>query len=469
MQAKLWRKKIKIWRKIFFFTLGITFGGFFTLTTFIIVWERQFDGRVYSGVRISGKDFGGKTPKEVEDFFKQKNSELSFQFTFSHQSTISTLSAQDLDWGYNEKLIAAQAFYFGRSGHLFSDLYFKTLALRNGFDINPAYYYNDVRLTSLLSKLGEKIDIPAQEGLFQYSSGKVTAFRPSRAGQILDIEEAKKNFADSFKIINTGTSSSLFVLKLPVKKIEPKVTTENANNLGIKELVASGSSRFVGSIPNRIHNIQLAASRLNGILVAPGEEFSFNNTLGDVSKFTGYKEAYVIQNGRTVLGDGGGVCQVSTTLFRALLNAGLPITERHPHSYRVGYYEQGSPVGLDASVYAPNWDLKFRNDTGSYLLIQSVFNLRDASLVFELYGQNDGRTAIITTPQITNQKPPPEDLYQDGPTLPKGELKQVDWKAWGADVSFSRVVKKGEETLISEKFNSRYQPWQSVFLRGTKE
>jgi len=218
-----------------------------------------------------------------------------------------------------------------------------------------------------------------------------------------------------------------------------------------------------------MHNVALAAARLNGILVKPGEEFSFVKYLGDVSKYTGYKEAYVIQSGKTVLGDGGGVCQVSSTLFRALLDSGLPITERHAHAYRVGYYEQYSPPGLDATVYVPTVDLKFKNDTGSHILIQSYVDPTEVSLTFILYGKKDGREVTLSTPVVTGVAPAPEPLYQDDPTLPKGVEKQIDYAASGATVVFNRIVKKNGEVIINEKYTSRYTPWRAVFLRGTKE
>ena len=213
----------------------------------------------------------------------------------------------------------------------------------------------------------------------------------------------------------------------------------------------------------------MAAGRINGILIAPNEEFSFDKALGDVSAFTGYQQAYIIQNGRTVLGDGGGVCQVSTTFFRALLNAGLPITQRRAHAYLVGYYEQDSPPGLDATVYVPSVDLKFRNDTDNYILVQTQVDPDNQQLFVFLYGTSDGRSVNLTAPVVTGRTPAPADLYQDDPTLAKGIIRQVDYSAEGAKVSFTRIVTKNDKKIISETFVSNYAPWQSIFLRGTKE
>lgn len=461
--------KLAVWPKILFFLTIAALIIFLFVTTSYFLFERRYQERIYPGVKIEGIDFEGKRQDDIILYFQQKNGQISLNFTFQYQNETATLSAQDLDWGYDAKLMAAQAAVFGRSGYFLSDIYQKLIALKRGRETPIVYYYDEPKLSRLLEKMAEKIDIPPQEALFQFTGGLVTAFRPSADGQAVDIAAAKKTMDSTFSLLDSGTIPPVVKIDLVVKPVGPKVTTSQANDLGIKELLGKGTSRFSGSITNRIHNIQLAAGRLNGILVAPDEEFSFNNALGDVSKFTGYKEAYVIKDGRTVLGDGGGVCQVSTTFFRALLNAGLPILERHAHSYRVAYYEQNSPVGLDASVYAPSWDLKFKNDTGNYLLIQSRVDPKAATLTFELYGTSDGRAVTMSKPVIKNRVPPPEDLYQDDPNLPKGEIKQIDWKAEGADVSFSRTVKRGGEVLISETFSSHYQPWQAVYLRGTRE
>lgn len=459
--------------RAFFFLIGLLLGGFFLTSSFYFIWGKTYDGRVFPEVTVGNVNLGSKNLNEVEGFFSQKNSQLENKsLTFVFEDKISTISAKEINWGYDAKTIAVQAYSIGRSGGFFTQAYQRITAWRDGFSITPAFTYDDAKLTSFLEKLAQKIDTPPQDALFNFQNSKVTAFRLSKNGQKLDIDAAKISLSQYFSLLNSvdnKQSTEPIIILLSVQRVEPKVSDEKANGFGIRELVGRGTSRFLGSILNRVHNITLAASRLNGVMVAPGEEFSFNNALGDVSKLTGYKEAYVIKDGRTVLGDGGGVCQVSTTFFRALLNAGLPIIERHPHSYRVGYYEQDSPVGFDASVYAPSWDLKFRNDTGNYLLIQSFVNPATMTLTFELYGTTDGRQVVISKPVIANQTPPPDDLYQDDPTLPKGQIKQIDWKAWGADVSFSRTVTKKGQILISETFKSHYQPWQAVFLRGTKE
>jgi vancomycin resistance protein YoaR len=237
--------------------------------------------------------------------------------------------------------------------------------------------------------------------------------------------------------------------------------------LGITELIGQGESFYKGSIPGRIHNVILASSRASGVLVGPGEVFSFNETVGDISAATGYKTAYIIKNGRTELGDGGGLCQVSTTLFRAALNAGLEIIERKPHSYRVAYYEQGGfKPGLDATVYAPSVDLKIKNNTDNHILIQAIPDPTNYHLTYEVYGKKDGRNVELSDIRILSQSPAPPPLYQEDPTLKNGEIKQVDFAASGAKTTFDYKVVKNGEVLGASTFVNNFRPWQAVFLYG---
>ena len=166
--------------------------------------------------------------------------------------------------------------------------------------------------------------------------------------------------------------------------------------------------------------------------------------------------------------DGGGICQFSTTIFRAALDAGLPIVTRTAHSYRVGYYEQGgNKPGFDATVFAPAVDFQFKNDTDHHILVQTVVDRTNAKLQVDFYGMRDGRKVEISTPVVSNVVPALPNKYQDDPTLPKGTTKQVDFSAQGATSVFTRKVYKNDKLLIDDVFKSNYRPWQAVFLVGT--
>lgn len=329
--------------------------------------------------------------------------------------------------------------------------------------------YDSEKIASLAARLGSKVERPPQDAVFQFEGGKVTVFKAAIEGVTLNKEEAMSKIMERFLSLEATTSSSQ-TATLPLKSLPPKITTAEVNNLGIKELIGRGISYFRGSIPNRVHNIVLASSHVNGTLVPPGETFSFAKAVGDISAATGYQQAYIIENGRTVLGDGGGTCQVSTTLFRAALNSGLPIEERHAHAYRVYYYEQGGwSAGFDATVFVPNVDLKFKNDTPAHILVQAIPDIKNYTLTFELYGTKDGRIATTSKGRVWNVVPAPPDRYQDDPTLPKGVVKQVDFSAAGAKAAFDYEVVRGDQILQKRTFASNFRPWQAVFLRGTKE
>ena len=321
-------------------------------------------------------------------------------------------------------------------------------------------------LKNAAGHVATNIERRPQNPVFVFTSGKVTEFKPAKDGIALDENKYNELLEDALVELE-NTDKTTVTYSVPSLNTPPDYTTSEVNDLGIRELIGRGTSRYAHSIPSRIHNVALASKSFNGVLLKPGEEFSFNETLGEVSDATGYQQAYIIKDGRTELGDGGGVCQVSTTLFRAILDAGLPVTARRAHSYRVTYYEQGSPPGIDATVYEPSPDLKFKNDTPGHILIQSTADTKALTLVFEIYGTSDGRVSTISTPIVSNVTPPPEDLYTDDPTLPVGTVKQIDWKAWGAKVVFDYTVKRDGETIIDETYYSNYKPWQAKFLRGT--
>ena len=349
------------------------------------------------------------------------------------------LQLEDQEWTVNDEEIISFLSFYG------------------GFDQHKIVEYSQ--------NLAKTINTLPKNAAFRFEDNRVTLFHPSKEGLSLEEDQFAEEFEKALVILETTQQNQ--TMSVPVKKTAAQISMANVNSLGIQELLGRGTSLFFGSITKRIHNINLASLRLNGILVAPGETFSFNKTLGDVSADTGFKQAYIIKEGRTILGDGGGVCQVSTTFFRAALNTGLPITERQAHAYRVHYYEDDLGPGFDATVFDPTADLKIKNDTPAYILIQSNIDLKKKKLTFEIYGTNDGREVEISKARVWDKVPPLPDLYQDDPTLPIGTIKQVDWKAWGAKAAFDYKVTRNGETIFEKTFFSIYKPWQAVYLRGT--
>lgn len=325
------------------------------------------------------------------------------------------------------------------------------------------FVINKSNLSTLIADLAKTLDRPVQNPVFIFKDSKVEEFKPAKNGISIDVLKLEDLVVNSLQDLEKTSVS----VNIPYTSIQPDYQTSDINSMGIKDLLGTGESFYKGSISGRMYNINLAASHFNGVLIPPGNTISFNDILGDVSGYTGYKQAYVIKDGKTVLGDGGGVCQVSSTLFRAALSAGLPILERHAHSYRVSYYEQGFGPGLDATVYSPTSDLKIKNDTPAHLLIQVENDPAKHHLLFEIYGTSDGRISTVSKPVISQVSSPPDDLYVDDPSLPSGTIKQIEHKALGAKVSFTYQVDKNGEVLYQKTFVSNYKPWQAVFLKGT--
>lgn len=323
------------------------------------------------------------------------------------------------------------------------------------------------KIDKYISQIGAGVDKPTIDATLRFENGKVVQFSPAQDGQKLDTALTKQLILDKISIDDISFEKEI-TINLPVKVSRAAIASSEINSLGIRELVGRGVSYFAGSIANRIYNIGLGASLINGTLVKPGDNFSFDKLVGPVSAEQGFKQAYVIQKGRTVLDDGGGICQVSTTVFRAALNAGLPIVARTAHAYRVGYYEQrGFKPGFDATIWSPSVDFQFKNDTDHSVLVQAVVDRANAKLQVDIYGTSDGRKVEISDAVVSNISAPPAVKYQDEPTLPKGTVKQVDFEAWGATSVFSRKVYKGDQKIIDEVFKSYFKPWQAVYLVGT--
>ncbi len=295
---------------------------------------------------------------------------------------------------------------------------------------------------------------------FDDASGTLVTVGESIPGQSLDV-------TTTVSLIEDTAASEQRIVPLPLTSIRPAIASEDAPDLGIVELIGEGTTGFAGSSASRVQNIAVGAAQFDGLLIPPGETFSFNYYLGEVTAEKGYEESIIIWGNTTRADVGGGLCQVSSTAFRAAFWAGVPIVERYPHAFRVSYYEP--PKGLDATIYSPSVDLKWVNDTGHYILIHTYVDRANSTLTFRFYGTNPGRTIEIDGPYESNPVPHGPAVYREDPTLPKGQTKQIEWAKDGLDVTVYRVIKENGVEVQRDTFFSRYRPWQAVYLVGTKE
>jgi vancomycin resistance protein YoaR len=303
--------------------------------------------------------------------------------------------------------------------------------------------------------------------IFNDDTHLLELIQPALIGRRLDIDA-------SIEAIQQKVILGEHTIPLELILISPAVTDDMpGEDLGITELVHAETSYFYGSSTSRLQNITAAASRFHGLLIAPGETFSMAEALGDISLDNGYAEAWIIYGNQTIKGVGGGVCQVSTTLFRNTFFAGFPIVERHPHAYRVYYYEKAAGnivntdlAGLDATVYVPIVDFKFTNDTPHWLLMETYVSPSYSSLTWKFYSTSDGRTVDWETTGPENIVDEPDPDYRENPDLDKGEIKQVDWGVDGADVTVERTVFLNDQIYLQDTFFTRYKPWRDIYEYG---
>ena len=323
--------------------------------------------------------------------------------------------------------------------------------------------FNQDMLRSGLGDLAQQIDRAPENARFVFNdeTRQLDVIQHAKIGRTLDITTTLARMNDALARGDQRVS-------LAVAEQQPDFPDDvKAADLGITELVSTGQTFYAGSSAERMKNIGASTASQHGVIVKPGETYSFDKYLGDVTLDKGYAEALIIYNGQTVKGVGGGVCQVSTTAFRAAFNGGYPIIERWPHAYRVGWYERGFGPGLDATVFSPYVDFKFKNDTPYHILIEAYANDAAGRLTFKFYSTNDGRQVAISQPLIENVVPHPEDKIEEDPTLPAGTRQQVDYAADGADVTVTRTVTRGVQVISEDRVFTRYQPWQAVFKVGT--
>lgn len=313
-------------------------------------------------------------------------------------------------------------------------------------------------ISKTFTHLKNTLDDPAHNARYIWKNGAYVAV-PERNGYALEPESALQVFKDAL------TDPSLKHTNLPAHASQPTLKLAQLPNPASLKLIARGESTYTGSSPERRTNVANAAQKIDGTIVPAGGTFSFLNSLGNITPENGFVGGLIISGGRTVDGLGGGVCQVSTTAFRALYSAGLPVTERHQHSYRVRYYEPH--IGFEAAVYDPGLDLKFKNDTGGTIMVKTTNYPKQSRLVIEVWGTvKPEREVSVSRATILSSTPNPPAKWVNNPNLRAGQVKQVDWAQNGYNLYITRTI-KDEQGTRTDKTSTVYKPWQAVYERGT--
>ena len=323
---------------------------------------------------------------------------------------------------------------------------------------------DQVQLVGYLEGIAPTLAVEPVNSRFHFdeSTRQLDAIAPSAEGRALDVGASLQNILNTFE-------AGHHLVPLSVQTLAPPYPeTATAEELGIHDLVAEGDSYFIGSPSGRDHNIRLATSQFDGLIIGPGETFSFNHYLGDVSEEAGYDESFITAGEQLAVEVGGGICQVSTTVFRAALWGGYDIVERSYHYQRVGYYElMGYGPGFDATVYSPLVDLKFLNDYDAPLLIEAMIEEDGHRLVFSFYSTGDGRTVEVEGAEVTDEVEPGPPIYQLDEELEPETV--IEWQGAqdGLTATVVRWVRDSADNLMyRDEFVSRYEPRRAAFHYG---
>ena len=334
---------------------------------------------------------------------------------------------------------------------------FRKLAGTRGADWLLEPYVSEEEASDVIApKLGNRIGRPARDATFRTRAGRVTIV-PSKTGVGPDIGALAADLTSTLK----GVPGMDRVIEIRTHKTQAKISTAMAREMNIHERISTFRTSYSSGMTSRVNNIHLLGDSLDGELIAPGATFSFNRAVGERTAAKGYQEANAIVDGKLVPQLGGGICQVGTTLFNTAFLAGVPVIERHNHSFYISHY----PKGRDATVSWGGPDLKFKNDTGNWLLLSVAYS--SSSITMSLYGTDPGYTVTSKTSGWSNLRKFSREKTKD-PKLAKGTEVIEEAGLTGRTCTVTRTVKKDGEVVREDTFKSVYRPKIEIVRVGTK-
>ncbi len=411
----------------------------------------NYDGRISPGVAIAGVNVGGMTPQEavsrVADAWPTRTLVLGVT------GARVPLSLDQLGVRAHVSDAVAEAYALGHKGPAWSRWLGRLRLARAPVNVPLHYSHLDRATDSPLTVVAERIAVEPQDAEVTVLDGAVIMTRPSQEGRALSV------WATIDRIV-TAMNAGAYEADAVVQALVPKFTTQDTQ--AISGPVASFTT-MLAPIANRTHNVALAAESIRGRVLAPGESFSYNRIIGPTTAARGFREAPVLINDELVPGEGGGVCQVSSTLFNVALLADLQILAHTNHSRPVPYL----PVGRDATVNSGALDLRFRNTTGHHLLLWASVSGR--SLTITAYGTPvAGKEISIVVSEPEHLAPPPETVTQPDPKLDAGQVVTREAQP-GYRVKTYRIVKVDGQVVRRELIGtSYYRPVPRTIKIGTK-
>ena len=479
--------------------------------------------KIISGISILGIDVSDLTKEEATNKINENlNTRLNSELVFSHNEQLYNILPNQLECSYNVSEAVDKAYSYGRDGNIFQNNFDILNTLFKKVNINPSFTYNEDLCNSIIEQMNSNFE----DGLKQASytiDGNNLVITAGKSGNVIVSDNLKDMIVDKLTAIDYNTDSievpvemkepdSIDIDKIhseiykepvdayytkepfavypsskgldfnisideaknllntasetytiPLKTLYPNVTTNDIGMEAFPDTLATFSTSYASSNANRSTNIALAASKLNGKVLMPGEEFSFNDTVGKRTASAGFKTATVYSNGQVTTDYGGGICQVSSTLYNAVLRANLEITNRVNHTFTVGYV----PIGLDATVSWGAPDFKFKNSR-SYP-IKLVATTQGKRLSISIYGLKEEVEYEVELVSYKTGTVPYTTVYTTDSSLAKGQTKVVQSGSNGAKSEAYKILKlNGKEVSRTLLSKDTYSPHNQIIARGTR-
>ena len=405
-------------------------------------------GKVLPGVTVMGIDLSNLDKKEsVAKIAAYKDDLYATNVKVKYLDQSYSLPVSEIGLDLNEENIVDEAMHIGRNGSLVKQWKDRQQMKESGVDFNPPLNIDREKVIQITGEFTQSISEEPVDANFVVDGNDNVTISPGKDGQEVDLDKMMEDLSGAIMVGNSPE------IELALITVSPERTTEALTESGVNGVLGGYFTNFNQSQVNRTYNIRLAAGAYDGLLVQPGEVVSFNKTVGPRSISAGYRNAPVIVNNELVEGIGGGVCQVSSTLYNSVLLAGLEIVERTCHALQVSYV----PIGRDATVVDDALDFVFRNNTKNYIYIKAFVN--GGRLTIKIYGNMADKKEVQVNSWVT-QVISPDVVYEDDPNLPKGEEVVLEGGASGYRAAAERLflingIVERRETLGSSSYHAQ--------------
>jgi len=418
--------------------------------------------KIIGRVTVGGIPVGGMSPVEAAEQLEprvEKILEKQVCLQYGERKWTAKFNEAGVEVNLNETI--QEAVKLGRTGTIFQRIRQLWLLATREYTLEMPLVVNDDTFRSFLSKTALEINKAPRDARYVIKKGTARII-PSAAGQKVNIDVTLNNFKNALQEFNPALTDEI-TIPLVIDKIQPAVKNEDLREVEVNTLRGSYTTKFNSAHTKRVNNIITAAKALDGKVIPPGSVFSFNESVGPRTKKAGFEEALIIVEKEFVEGLGGGVCQVSTTLYNAALRANMGILERTKHSRLVGYV----PVGLDAAVAYGLLDLKLVNKSEKFMVICTETG-KDY-LTVKILGEA-GPWPKVKINRIIEETIQPKTVYEDDPEIEKGkEFIKQEGKA-GYRTRVERIYTQNGKIISREIISEDiYPPQPQVILRGIKE